>query len=78
MVIYTIYPVEQVIREAEDKSPHYFTMQMDGRTFVMELCDGHARIVRLMSTNPDDYLNPMWQPGSQVGFTIPDHAPQKP
>jgi len=38
---------------------------------VMELADGHARIVRLLSTNPNDYLNPEWQPGKQVGFTIP-------
>ena len=43
----------------------------------MELLNGNARIVRLVSANPSDYLNPQWQPGSQVGFTIPGNQPPK-
>lgn len=78
MVIYTIYPPDQVIQEPAREAPEYFTIEMDGRTFVMELCDGHARIVRLLSTNPNDYLNPQWQPGQKVGFTIPGATPPKP
>jgi hypothetical protein len=74
MVIYTVLPPEEVIKPGEGESPHYFTIDMDGRTFVMELVDGHARIVRLLSTNPSDYLNPEWQPGNKVGFTIPGIA----
>ncbi|HHY44100.1 MAG TPA: hypothetical protein GX512_00105 [Firmicutes bacterium] len=71
MVIYTVLPPDEVMSTGEGEPPHYFTIDMDGRTFVMELADGHARIVRLLSTNPNDYLNPEWQPGKQVGFTIP-------
>lgn len=77
MVIYTIYPAEYVLQDISPDSRRYFTIDMDGRTFVMELCDGNARIVRLVSTNPNDYLNPRWQPGSQVGFTIPDGSPKR-
>jgi hypothetical protein len=77
VVIYTIYPFEQVMQESDPKAPHYFTIEMDGRTFVMELLNGNARIVRLVSANPSDYLNPQWQPGSQVGFTIPGNQPPK-
>ena len=31
MVIYTIYPFEQVMQESDPKAPHYFTIEMDGR-----------------------------------------------
>jgi hypothetical protein len=76
VVIYTVLPPDEVMRQGEAESPHYFTIQMDGRTFVMESVNGHARIVRLVSTNPADYLNPEWQPGKQVGFTIPGGPPK--
>jgi hypothetical protein len=75
VVIYTVLPPDQVMGQGEREEPHYFTIEMDGKTFVMELVNGSARIVRLVSTNPSDYLNPEWQPGKQVGFTIPGGPP---
>lgn len=69
MVLYTIYPQEVVYQVDEPK--HYFTVDFEGRTFVMEFLDGQAQIVRLISSDPRDYLKPQWQPGSKVGFTIP-------
>lgn len=68
-MLYTIYPPELIFQTEEKR--HYFTIEMEGRTFIMELLDGQAQIVRLISPDPVDYLNPRWQPGTKVGFTIP-------
>lgn len=68
-MLYTIYPMELVFQSAEE--PHYFTVSLGHRTFVLETADGQARLVRLISSDPRDYLDPRWQPGTTVGFTIP-------
>ncbi|HHY12550.1 MAG TPA: hypothetical protein GX529_07955 [Firmicutes bacterium] len=69
MVLYTIYPQEVVFQVDE---PHnYITVNIDNRVFVMEIINGQAQIVRLISPDPHDYLNPNWQPGTKLGFTIP-------
>lgn len=68
MVLYSIYPPEVVLTQAESSEPRYFTVELDGRAFVLEMKDGRAQIVRLLSTNPRDYLNSRWQPGAAFGF----------
>lgn len=71
MVIYSIYPPEIVLGQTEVSQPHYFTVEMDGKSFVLEMVDGQARIVRLLSTNPRDYMEPKYQPGTTFGFVSP-------
>jgi len=71
MVIYSIYPPEVVLAQAETTERHYFTVEMDGKSFVLEMVNGQAQIVRLLSPNPRDYLNPKWQPGTTFGFSSP-------
>ncbi len=72
MVIYTIYPIETVLKEEAQEKRSYFSLESHGRTFILELVDGQAQIVRLISPNPQDYLNPRWQPGSKFGLSVPD------
>ncbi len=69
MVLYTIYPQEVVFHIDEPRD--YITVNLDNRIFVMEFINGQAQIVRLISSDPYDYLNPDWQPGTKLGFTIP-------
>lgn len=71
MVLYTIYPPEVVLQPAAENRPDLFSVDFEGRTFILELVDGQARLVRLVSADPNDYLNPLWQPGTKVGFTLP-------
>lgn len=68
-MLYTIYPPEVVFGTTE--KPRYFTVNLGGKTFVLETTDGQVRIVRLISSDPLDYLDPRWQPGTLIGFTIP-------
>ena len=71
MVLYSIYPPEVVLAQAETPQRHYFTVEMDGKSFVLEMVNNQAQIVRLLSPNPRDYWNPKWQPGATFGFSSP-------
>ena len=48
MVLYTIYPQEVVFQVDEPRN--YLTVEVDNRVFVIELVNGQAQIVRLIST----------------------------
>jgi hypothetical protein len=69
MVLYTIYPHEVVFQVDEQRD--FLTVEVDSRVFVIELVNGQAQIVRLISHDPRDYLNPNWQPGTKLNFSIP-------
>jgi hypothetical protein len=71
MVLYTIYPPETVLGPAQADERHFFSIDFEGKTFVLEMVGGQAQIVRLVSPNPRDYLNPKWQPGTKFGLTVP-------
>lgn len=75
MVIYTIYPPETVLQEITEEKRNLFTVDFEGRTFVLEFSNGQAQILRLISPNPNDYLNPQWQPGTKLNFTLPGSTP---
>ncbi|MBX6394418.1 MAG: YlzJ-like family protein [Alicyclobacillaceae bacterium] len=68
MILYTIVPVEQVFSESTTPGP---TMEMNAgqaRLLVERLDEGRARIVRVISPNPNDYLRPHFQPGQIIEF----------
>ncbi len=72
MVIYTIYPHETVFEAQEEEKRNLFSVDFEGRTFVLEFSNGQAQIVRLISPDPRDYHNPRWQPGTKLSFTLPE------
>lgn len=66
MILYTPVP-QELIWEGWDKTPEYFWARIDGRIVQLEK-SGHAtaRIIRLYSTDPLDYLDPAFSPGREV------------
>lgn len=68
MVIYTPVPVEWVMGTSGEE--RQFTEIPYGQaTVIAEVMeDGTCKVVRLISSNPDDYMHPDLQPGSQVMF----------
>jgi len=68
MVIYTIYPPEVVLEPPQSEERKYLTVDCGGRILVLDVTDGQARVARLLSVDPSDYLNPAWQPGAVFGF----------
>ena len=68
MVLYTIYPQETIFQVEETRN--YLTVEVDNRVFVIELTDGQARIVRLISRSRD-YLQPPLAAGDQTELHNP-------
>jgi hypothetical protein len=71
LIIYSIYSYDTIFQKEEEKR-QYFTMEVEGKTLVMELKDGKAQVVRLLSPDPLDYLDPRFQPGKSVIFSLPN------
>lgn len=69
MVLYTIMPpVEwEATFEAGEEWAAFEEIERDGRRFLV-WSEGplRGRIARVLSTNPDDYLDPRWQPGERL------------
>jgi len=65
LIFYTIVPIEELLSEEEDRS--LVTATLNGRAVMVEpLGEGKARIERLLSTDPDDYLDGGLGPGNVV------------
>ncbi|HEY8532017.1 MAG TPA: YlzJ-like family protein [Limnochorda sp.] len=64
-MLYTIYPLELVLGEEEGEGPALVELSVAGRP-VMAARDpsGGLTLHRLLSTDPADYLNPGFQPGT--------------
>ena len=64
MILWTIVPVEWVL-EDEPAAPQLVEVPVGQMRLLLERnTDGTARIHRVLSTDPADYLHPQLQPGS--------------
>jgi len=65
-VLYTIVPAHVIFPEQYQgvEKQQLWSMQYRGVEVVVQRgAGGQAEIVRLLSTDPNDYLDPMLQPG---------------
>ena len=68
-MLYTIVPYDQVWDELDESVSGNESQEVTIQGCVMQVIpidSGSGSVVRLLSTNPDDYLNPALQPGSVV------------
>lgn len=66
MILYTPLPLEYVL-EGLEKERIYQEVEIDGVTMIVEkINEQESKIVKLISSNPFDYLNPSWQPGTII------------
>jgi uncharacterized protein (DUF2141 family) len=70
-MLYTIVPIEYIF-EAEEIADDDSEKQKDEdieitkegvSLMVQSLASGQYKVTRIISTNPNDYLRPEWQPG---------------
>ncbi len=66
MVLYTVIPIEDVLNEPGAPAAQAEVAWEGRRLLVEPLQGGVGRVVRLISTDPLDYLDPRWQPGAIV------------
>lgn len=69
MTIYSIIPDEKIFEGYENFVPEYLELSVNGISMQVEMVGGsRARIVRLLSCNANDYLNPAYTPGNLLEF----------
>ncbi|MDQ0337321.1 hypothetical protein J2S00_000091 [Caldalkalibacillus uzonensis] len=62
-------PLEWVYEGYEQFNPHFEEIDYKGVKMMIEPSGPYqAKIVRLLSANPQDYLNPNYSPGSVIYF----------
>ncbi len=70
MILYTALPLELILEGYEEFSPKYEEIKKDGQLLLIEpISFNRGKIVRLISSNPQDYMNPSLQPGEIIGIT---------
>jgi hypothetical protein len=71
-MFYTIIPHE-LLTEGLDAERRFITITRAGLLMQVEPVEApYARLVRVHSTDPQDYLNPNWQPGSVINLVAQD------
>ncbi|NLZ28392.1 MAG: hypothetical protein GX887_05445 [Firmicutes bacterium] len=71
MVLYTVYPLETVLEGYAPISPEYLELDYGTGCIIFEPLPPHSgRIVRIISSQPQDYLNPQLQPGAIISFDL--------
>ncbi|MCW2277876.1 YlzJ-like family protein [Heliophilum fasciatum] len=69
MILYTPLPMEAVLDGAEPVLPAMMTKSYQGRIVMgYQRTDGHFEVARLLSTDPQDYLDPGLQPGQYLAI----------
>ncbi|HHY71057.1 MAG TPA: hypothetical protein GX519_05280 [Thermoanaerobacterales bacterium] len=70
MLLYTSMPLE-IVLEGMDKKYEYKEINVDGVKLVVESVGiNQSKIVRLLSSNPQDFLNPNFSPGKIITFSF--------
>lgn len=68
MLHYTPLPLELIL-EGFDEKRNYREIQFEGVTLLIEEVNSKEnKIVQILSTNPQDFLNPKLQPGNLLSF----------
>mgnify|MGYP001346298833 FL=1 len=67
MLIYTIAPIEEVLKGLEDTERELIEVEINGIPIQIEMTSPTSgQIVRVFSSDPQDFLDPNLQPGITV------------
>ncbi|GEN34068.1 MULTISPECIES: YlzJ-like family protein [Aneurinibacillus] len=69
MIIYSTLPMDLIFQNEDPAAYENMEIQLNGLTMLVKPCGtNEARIVRLISPNPYDYMNPSYAPGQKIYF----------
>lgn len=72
-MLYTVVPIEDVLAAAF--TPRLGEVELAGRCLVVDFAPGGPpRLVRLISTDPRDFLDGRLQPGTALPWAVPPGA----
>lgn len=70
MIHYSVIPMDVIFQGMDTFEPKYMEIEHGGVTMQIEPISGfQARIVRLFSCNPQDYLNAQYTPGTIISYS---------
>ncbi|WP_079508487.1 YlzJ-like family protein [Mesobacillus jeotgali] len=70
MILYTMMPYEQVFPHSEEGAVSQVMISYNGIPIMAEWTENHEyRVVRVMSTDPNHYMEPSCLPGSTITLT---------
>jgi hypothetical protein len=75
MIIYSVMPIERIFANTDHEPLEYQETEVNGVKMVVEPTPQRyeAKIVRLLSSDPQDFLDPKYTPGQTIHFR-PDHT----
>lgn len=66
-IIWAAIPMELVTEGLEPPWPDLVEVAVEGRTVLATAGEnGYGLVQRLISGDPQDYLDPRWQPGARI------------
>lgn len=66
-ILWSVMPIELVLEGAAPEYPRLVDVVVEGRLLQVEPGqDGYGTVVRLISGQAQDYLDPRFQPGTQL------------
>lgn len=68
MLIYSVIPPELLVAGLENNSKGFEEIIDGVKVQIEPIGENTARINRILSTNPQDFLNPKLQPGQLVSY----------
>jgi hypothetical protein len=70
MILWTVMPLELVFGEQEASNAYEEIEYAGTKLMVERLSPTEGKIVRIISSNPADFLNPKYQPGTRLTYSI--------
>ncbi|OWZ84305.1 YlzJ-like family protein [Natranaerobius trueperi] len=69
MILYTPVALEDVHKGQSDNQQQFHEIEHKGRTVIVEPVNSfQGKVVRLISTDPNDFLDPTYQPGNMISI----------
>lgn len=69
MIMYSIVPVEQIFEGFDNEQEPLEEISIDGILMqVQPISSRQAKIVRIISPDPQDFLNPSYAPGKMIHY----------
>ncbi|MGM0409604.1 MAG: YlzJ-like family protein [Bacillota bacterium] len=69
MINYSIYSSSYIFSEWENFNPEYKEIQLnDNLSLIVEKNNDNYKVIRIISSNPNDYLNSSIAPGKSYNF----------
>lgn len=70
MILYTMMPHEQVFPPSSEETVNQVMITYNGIPVMAEWTENHEyRVLRVMSTDPNHYMDPACMPGSKISLS---------